>query len=309
MIPAFNEEKTLSLVIKEIPRKIKGVSKVEVLVIDDGSTDGTVKAAKNASADRIVRHKRNLGLAVAFKNGLNEALRMKADIIVNTDADFQYNQKEIPNLIQPIVDEKADVVLTDRQVWKLSHMPLGKKIGNSVSTFVTGFVAGFSVLDGQSGFRAFSREAALRLNVLSNYTYVQETIIQAVNKNLSIVQVPCEFRKRQGSSRLISSVWKYARNAGIIVLRNYVHYRPLRFFLTLGGLVMLVGLLFGSRVVVHYLLTGLVSPFIPTAILTAVLLLVGFQIIILGLVADAIKANRQIQEEQLYLEKASQFRK
>ncbi|HIH21690.1 MAG: glycosyltransferase family 2 protein [Candidatus Diapherotrites archaeon] len=307
MIPAFNEEKTIASVIREIPRKIAGISKVEVLVIDDGSTDNTARVARKAGADEIFSHRKNFGLAVAFRHGLEQALGMKADIIVNTDADFQYNQKEIPKIIKPILEGKADIVLTDRNVWSLRHMPLGKKLGNLLSTAITRFVSGFPTRDAQSGFRAFSKEAALQLNILSRYTYVQETIIQAFNKNLAMLQVPCEFRKREGKSRLISSLWKYARNAGIIIIRNYVQYRPLKAFLEIGGFVMLIGFILGLRVLIHYLLTGMVSPFIPTAILTAILLMIGFQIIVLGLIADAIKAQRQVQEELLYYRKKERF--
>lgn len=303
MIPSYNEEKSIGKVIKEIPRNISGIDSVQVLVINDGSTDKTVEAAKKAGADRIIHHKQNWGLAVAFRDGMNEALRMGADIIVNTDADFQYNQTEIPRLIQPILDEKADVVLTDRSVLKLSHMPFGKKWGNTASTVVTRFVSGFPVKDAQSGFRAFSKEAALRLNVLSDYTYVQETIIQAVNKKLTIVQVPCEFREREGKSRLISNIFSYAKKAGITIITTYTHYKPLKVFSIIGGLLFAIGLLVGLRVLIQYLQTGGVSPYLPSAVLSGVLLMISFQVILLGLIADTINANRKIQEELLYRKK------
>jgi len=162
MIPSYNEEKSISDVVKEIPRKIAGIDKVEVLVIDDGCTDKTVESAKKAGADKIIHHTRNMGLAPSFRDGLEEALRMGADIIVNTDADFQYNQTEIPKIIKPIMDRKADVVLTDRHVLNLEHMPFGKKWGNTISSWVTRRVSGYPVHDAQSGYRAFSKEAALR---------------------------------------------------------------------------------------------------------------------------------------------------
>src|SRR3989344_2424398 len=238
MIPAYNEEANIGKVIKEIRDYVKNA---KVLVINDGSTDKTVEVAKKNGADYIISNKYNLGLAQTFKRGLEESLRLGADIIVNTDADFQYNQKEIPKIIKPILEGKADIVLTDRNVWSLRHMPLGKKLGNLLSTAITRFVSGFPTRDAQSGFRAFSKEAALQLNILSRYTYVQETIIQAFNKNLAMLQLPSEFRKREGKSRLISSLWKYARNAGIIIIRNYVQYRPLKAFLEIGGFVMLIG--------------------------------------------------------------------
>src|SRR3989344_4159913 len=178
MIPAYNEEVTIAQVIKEIKQTSK---KYKVLVIDDGSKDNTYNIAKKCGANYVIRNKKNLGLAQSFKRGLEECLKLKADIIVNIDADSQYNALEIPKLIQPILDGKADIILTDRKILGLNHMPFGKKYDNLISSLVTRFVSGFPVRDAQSGFRAFSREAALRLNVLSDYTYVQETIIQAVD--------------------------------------------------------------------------------------------------------------------------------
>jgi glycosyltransferase involved in cell wall biosynthesis len=301
VIPAYNEEKTISRVIREIPRRMAGIDEVEIIVIDDGSVDSTVSKALKAGADRVVKHKMNLGLATSFRDGLDTALGDGADIVVNTDADLQYNQKEIPKLIKPILDKEADFVLGYRDVWNLEHMPLSKKIGNTLATSLTSFLVGFEVRDAQSGFRAFSREAALQLNVFSDYTYVQETIMQLVFKSNKVVQVPCEFRAREGTSRLINNIWSYAKRAGLTILRTYVYYRPLRTFLSVGLVLILLGLIAGSRVAVHFLTTGLVSPYIPSAILSAVLLIVGFQVVMMGLIADSINANRKISERILYL--------
>ena len=301
IIPAYNEEKTIGKVIREIPKKIAEVKKVEVIVVDDGSTDNTDSEALKAGADRVVKHKANMGLASSFKDGLEMALEHGADIIVNTDADFQYNQAEIPKIIKPILEEEADIVLTDRNVWNLSHMPLSKKIGNKLATWIVRFLTGFPVKDAQSGFRAFSRDAALQLNILSDYTYVQETIIQAVFKKMTIVQVPCEFRARDGESRLVGNIWSYAKRAGLTIVLTYVHYKPLKIFLSVGLFLVLLGLILGSRVLVHFLTTGMVSPYIPTAILTAILLILGFQVVMMGLIADSINANRRNAEETLYL--------
>ncbi|MFH1256294.1 MAG: glycosyltransferase family 2 protein [Candidatus Diapherotrites archaeon] len=300
MIPAYNEENSLPLVIKEIPRKIEGIAKVEVLVIDDGCSDKTVEVALKAGADRIIHHTRNKGLAPSFSDGLEEALRMGADIIVNTDADFQYNQAEIPRIIKPIMDKKADIVLTDRNVSSLPHMPFGKKLGNALSSWVTRRVSGFPVHDAQSGYRAFSKEAALKLNVLADYTYVQETIIQANYKKLKIVQVPCEFRKRQGKSRLIANIFNYAKRAGMTIITTYTQYKPLKVFLAIGGTLFLLGLMLGLTVIRNYLTTGQVSPHLPTAILSGFLIIIGFQVALLGIIADTIKANRMVQEQILY---------
>jgi glycosyltransferase involved in cell wall biosynthesis len=220
-IPAYNEEETIAEVIEEIPRDIDLVDTVEILVIDDGSTDNTVSEAKEA--DRIISFKQNRGLAHAFRAGLETALEQGADIIVNIDADGQYNGREIPNLIAPILNESADIVLGNRQINTLEHMPRGKKVGNKMATWVTRRVTGLPIMDAQTGFRAFSRDAALHLNIMSDYTYVQETIIQAVNNGLTIVDVPVEFRKRKGGeSRLISNIFSYASRAGGTIDRKSV---------------------------------------------------------------------------------------
>jgi len=300
MIPAYDEEETIGDVIREIPREISGIARVEVLVMEDGSTDRTVEIASKAGADRIVSEKQRLGLARAFEKGLEVALGMGADVIVNIDADGQYVPAEIPKLVQPIVDGGADVVLGDRQIRKLDHMPSSKKIGNRIASFVTRRLSGVEVSDAQTGFRAFSRRAALMLNVLSDYTYTQETIIQAAYKRLSIVEVPVEFRRRDGDSRLISSVLSYAKRAGVTVLLTYLNYKPLKTFLLLGFGVLLIGFLFGFRVLVHFLLTGSVTPYLPSAILAAVLVMFGFQVMMMGLFASMVKSSRELTEKLLY---------
>jgi glycosyltransferase involved in cell wall biosynthesis len=307
VIPAYNEEKTIGRVISEIPRRIAGVKKVEVIVVDDCSTDKTASEAFKAGADVVIPHRMNKGLAVSFRDGVDDALERGADIIVNTDADFQYNQKEIPKLIKPIVDGEADFVLGYRDIWNLRHMSLGKKIGNTLATALIDFLVGFGIKDAQSGFRAFSRESALQLNILSDYTYVQETIMQLLFKKNRVAQVPCEFRERKGKSRLISNIWSYAKRAGVTILLTYTHYKPLKIFLSVGIVLILLGLATGLRVMVHYLTTGLVSPFIPSAILTAILLIVGFQIVMMGLIADSINANRRTMEKVLYLIRKKQI--
>jgi len=246
-------------------------------------------------------------LAQAFKRGLEECLKLKADIIVNIDADFQYNALEIPRLIQPILDEKADIVLTDRKVLNLSHMPFGKKYGNLISTLVTRFVSGFPVRDAQSGFRAFSRDAALKLNIFSDYTYVQETIIQAVDKKLKILQMPCEFRARHGKSRLISNLFSYAKKAGLTIIRSFVRYKPLRALLTLSLFPLILGFLLGARFLYFFLMGD--KGHVQSLILAAILLIIGFQIIVLAFIADTIGANRKVNEELLYLQKKREFSK
>ncbi|MEA3254639.1 MAG: glycosyltransferase family 2 protein [Candidatus Altiarchaeota archaeon] len=297
-IPAFNEEKSIASVIKEIPRDI--ADEVKVVVIDDGSVDKTMEVAKEAGADEVISFKHNRGLGSAFRTALETALEMDADILVNVDADNQYDPKEIPQLIKPIIDEEVDMVLGSRFKGAIEGMSLQKRIGNILATKATSFASGFHISDAQTGFRAYSRNAILRLNMTSDYTYVQETIIQAAKKGLKITEIPCTFRRREyGDSRLISSMFSYAKNAIAIILRTYLRYRPLKVFLYVGGFIFLLGFLAGLRVLVNLMQTGQVG-YYPSTILSAVLLIIGFQVIILGLLADLIDGNRRIQEEILY---------
>jgi len=299
MIPAYDEEEAISSVIREIPRDC--CEQVEVLVINDGSHDNTVEEAKRAGADKIISFKRNKGLAPAFRAGLETALAMGADIIVNTDADGQYNGGEIPKLIQPIIDGKADFVLGSRTKGHIEHMPLPKRIGNRIATFVTRQVTGLPISDAQSGFRAFTRDAAFRLNVMADYTYVQETLMQAANWGLVIEEVPIEFRKRRGGeSRLISNIFGYAKRAGVTIVKTYRDYQPLKTFSYLGFLFIIAGLTIGSRVLIYYFNTGVIGGRLPSAVLTVLLLTVGAQTIVLGLLADMLKTQRKVQDEVLY---------
>jgi len=299
-IPAYNEEVSLGQVITEIPRQIEGVDLVEVLVIDDGSTDSTVEQARRAGADRIISHKENQGLGVAFRDALNTALEMGADIVVNTDADGQYNGNEIPKLVKPILENRADIVLGWRDVANLAHMPRAKRIGNRIATWVTRRLSGLPIKDAQTGFRAFSKEAALRLNLSGKYTYTQETLIQAGYKSLKIEQVPAEFRAREGESRLISNIFSYARRSGALILRTYRDYQPLKLFSFLGGILIIIGLALGIRVIVHFVDTGAVSPYIPSAIAASLLIITGLLTVIFGLFADMFKNQRLLEEEILY---------
>ncbi|MFW9789087.1 MAG: glycosyltransferase family 2 protein [Candidatus Thorarchaeota archaeon] len=223
MIPAFNEEQSIGRVISEIPRNISGISEVEVLVIDDGCVDNTRQVALDAGANRIESHTKNLGLASAFRTGIKTALEMNADIIVNTDADRQYDQLQIPALVQPIVNSEADLVLGSRFKGRIEEMPLGNRIGNLLATFVTRILSGYPTSDAQSGFRAFSRNLAQFLVVTSRKTYVQETIIRSARGGFTLVEMPITFRKRPGESRLISSIWGYAFNVLPDLVRCYIH--------------------------------------------------------------------------------------
>jgi glycosyltransferase involved in cell wall biosynthesis len=299
-IPAYNEEKSIGKVIEEIPKEFEGIGQVLILVIDDGSTDRTVGVAKEAGASKIISHKQNMGLAKTFRDGLDVALEMGADIIVNTDADFQYNGTEISKLIVPILQGNADIVLGDRQIDHLDHMPRGNLWGNKLATRIVRLVTGLPIKDAQTGFRAFSREAALRMNLTGDYTYTQETIIQAANKNLNVEQVPVEFRRRDGKSRLISNIFGYASSAGVTIFRSFGAYHPFVIFSGIGLLCILLGLILGFRVIIHFITTGMVTPYLPSALLTTVLVIVGSLAILFGLLADMLRNQRLLSEEILY---------
>jgi len=299
-IPAYNEEDTIATVIKDIPRYINGIDSVQVLVIDDGSTDGTAICAKAAGADAIFRHEKNKGLGVSFKDALEETLEMGADIVVNIDADGQYDTADIPKLIQPILEDKADIVLGTRDIDSLDFMPRGKKWGNKLATKVTRIFSGYPVKDAQTGYRAFSREASLRMNLSGKYTYVQETLMQAKYKELRILQVPVDFRERKGHSRLISSLTSYATKAGQTIFVTYKDYKPLKLFCYTGGTVSLIGMGLGVRVLVHFAQTATVSPYIPSAVAASLLITVGMGTIVFGILADMFKKQRLLNEEILY---------
>ena len=308
-IPAYNEENTIAGVILEIPRCIDGLDKVEVLVVDDGSSDRTVEEARQAGANKILRHGVNKGLGRTFRDGLDGAVDMGADIIVNMDADGQYNATEIPKLIQPILNDEADLVLGWRDIDSLGFMPRSKKVGNKIGTWVTRRFCHLPIKDAQSGFRAFSRDAALRLNLEGDYTYVQETIIQASYKGLKIEQVPIEFRARDGKSRLIPNLHSYARRAGSTVLSTYWNYHPLKVFSLIAGVLGVAGFIFAMRVLVHFAQTGKVTPYIPSAIVASLLIIAGLITLMIGLLAHTSKNQRLMKEEILYRLKKNRDRR
>jgi len=305
IIPAYNEEKTIAAVIREIPRQIANVSEVLVLVSDDGSTDGTAKRAQAGGADFVISHP-NLGLAFNFKTALEEALKLGADIIVNIDADNQYNGREIPRLIAPILGADADIVLGDRQVAKLSHMPFGNKYGNMLGSWFIRKLLGMNIIDASTGFRAFSREAALRLSVMTRHTYTHETLIQAADQGLRMAQIPIEFRKREGRSRLIANLRSHIVKTGLTILRTFTVYKPLRVMLSFGLTLFLIGSFFIIRFF-YFWWNGGGAGHIQSLIIAAVFMLIGFQTIVLGLVASAIGWSRKMLEEVLYRIKKKEF--
>ncbi|OGE81328.1 MAG: hypothetical protein A2826_02100 [Candidatus Doudnabacteria bacterium RIFCSPHIGHO2_01_FULL_43_23] len=302
MIPAFNERETIGRVIKSIPRQISGIEKVEILVIDDGSTDGTAGVAKSAGADHVVSHHINLGLARAFATGLEAASGLGASVIVNIDADGQYDALEITKLIEPVISRNADIVIGDRQVRHLKFMPIQKKYGNVLGSFIVRILSGTGIADASSGFRAFSQEAARRLNIFSKGTYTHETIIDAASRGLRLAQIPVAFRetaRSSGESRLISSVFQHVKNSGMIIVRTFVLYRPLKAFFYLGSVFIIAAVALGIRFLYYYFTIGGQGK-IQSLILAGVLAIVGFQILVMGFLADAVSANRRVSEEVLY---------
>lgn len=297
IIPAYNEERTITKVINRIPRQIDGIDGVEILLIDDGSTDQTVRNAKNAGVDQVVRY-RHQGLARTFKRGLEEALKRDADFIVNIDADGQYDPQEVPKLAEPLVEGKADIVSGDRQIRSLRHMPTGRKYGNFVGSFFIRTVTGLKIRDASSGFRAFSREAALHLNILSDHTYTHETLIQAAADRMRIIEVPIKFSPREGESRLVTGIFDHIRKSLLTILRTSLMYRSLRIFSAVGGCLFLLGVAVGLRFV-YFFFTGDPQGHIQSLILSSILISIGFTTIVMGVLADLTALNRKIIEEIL----------
>ena len=298
-IPCYNEEKTLPVVVAGIPRWLPNGDRVEILVVDDGSTDRTVEVAWALGVDHIVRHSGNRGLAAAFQTGLDACLRLGADVIVNTDGDNQYPQADIPRLVQPILDGAADIVVGDRQTAQVREFSRAKKVLQAAGSWTVGRLAGLDIPDAPSGFRAYSREAALRINVVSQYTYTLETLIQAGAKRLRVQYVPVRTNPPLRESRLIHSTRTYLGRSFATLVRVYAMYQPLRVFTTIGAIVCLVGVAAVLRFLYYYF-GGQGAGHVQSLILAGALLVVGFQIVLIGLVADLIGANRRLLEDALY---------
>jgi glycosyltransferase involved in cell wall biosynthesis len=242
-IPCYNEEETLPLVLETIPKKIEGVDKVEILVIDDGSTDKTVEVAKKHGVDHIVTRARNVGLARQFHEGVNYALEHGADIVVNTDGDNQYPQEKIPELIAPILKGEADIVVADRQTATIAHFSPLKKLFQRFGSYVVNRAAGTNIPDSVSGFRAYSKKSLLRLNIVTRFSYCTETIIQAGNKRLAIASIPIETNPKTRESRLFKNMWHHMYKSGTTIIRAYIMYRPHVVFGTLTAILLVVGLI------------------------------------------------------------------
>jgi len=299
LIPALNEEKTIGTVIDEIPKNIDGISNVEVMVINDGSDDKTAEVAKNRGAI-VYSFVENKGLAKAISYGFLKALERKTDILVILDADNQYDSKEIPKLIQPIIENKVDIVLGDRQVRKLDHMPFQKRIGNRMTSKILSYIIGKKISDGQTGFRAFSSEALRRIRIFSNYTYTQETIIQAVFKGLTIKEIPVTFRKRYDESRLISNIFTYAGRTITLLASTILFYKSFKFFGILSLVLFAVGVGLSVFILNHFYATGTVAPYYPSTMLAILFLVTGSIAALMAVISSILKRQSVLLEEINY---------
>jgi glycosyltransferase involved in cell wall biosynthesis len=295
-IPAYNEEATLGRALADLPKRIEGIDVIETLVIDDGSDDRTTEVARAAGATHVLRLLSNRGLAAAFMAGIDEALRRGADIIVNTDADNQYKGADVAKLVEPILAGRAEVVIGDRDVRNSPYMSPMKRLLQRLGSMAVGVVSGIDVGDATSGFRAFSRDAAYQLNVFNPFTYTLETIIQAGHRNLRVESVKIGTNPPTRSSRLYRGMFSYVRKSVVTIFRVYTVYRPLKTFFAIGSVLFGGGVLIGLRFLFHYL-HGNGGGHIQSLILGSVLLLSGFQTMLVGLVADLISVNRRLSED------------
>ncbi len=295
-IPCYNEALTLPETIRHLPKNIDGIDQIEYLVIDDGSQDNTAEVAKEYGANHVIRLKKNQGLAGAFKAGLDACIRLGADIIVNTDADNQYVSADIPKLIEPIIKGNAELVIGDRGVaTEESFTPLKRKL-QTFGSYVVSKAAGLEIPDATSGFRAMTRETALKTNVLSNYSYTLETLIQAGNRNISVTSVPVRTNPPRRPSRLMHGIWDYLIKSTITIIRAYAMYRAIRVFFSIGLILLIAGGALAVRYLVFFL-QGQGDGHVQSVIVSAVLIIVGFQTMLNGLLADLIASNRKMLEE------------
>ena len=300
-IPCLNEAATLPATLADLPTAIPGIDVIETLVIDDGSRDGTADVARAHGVTHVVRLRRNKGLAAAFMAGIDAALKQGADFIVNTDADNQYAGHEIPKLLAPLLHGEADIVVGDRNIAELQHMSRQKRQLQRLGSWVVRQVSGTSVPDTTSGFRAYTREAALRVTIVSEFSYTLESIIQAGKKRMAIAHVPVETNARTRDSRLFDSIFGYIKRSTATIVRIYAMYEPLKVFSYIGLTMFGLGVLLALRFLYNYVTDATFGPrFLQSLIFSAVFMIVGFQILLIGLLADVISANRKLLEDLLY---------
>ena len=295
-VPCLNEEESLPQVLSELPRDVIGFDEVEWLIIDDGSTDRTIEAARRHGVDHVVRLTSHRGLATAFQAGLDAALKLGADVIVNTDADGQYSSSDIPRLVEPIVARRADMVVGDRQIQDVDHFSPSKKLLQKLGSWVVRRASGTQVLDTTSGFRAYNREAALQLIVVSRYTYTLESLIQAGKMSVAIEDVPISPNETERESRLAGSTSAYVRRNAFAIFRAYTLYEPLRVFMVLTVVFGVLALAAWSPWLFDWIVNGDRSGHIQSLILGAVLMLAAVQMFALGIIGDALAGQRTIQQ-------------
>lgn len=295
-IPCYNEEAVLPVTLEALPKKIDGIDEIEVLIINDGSTDKTVEIARNYGVENFVDMPHNCGLARAFVAGLNKALEMGADIIVNTDADNQYCADDIEKLIKPILNSTADIVIGARPVCEIRHFSFLKKLLQNLGSAVMRIISSTQVQDAPSGFRAFSRNAAAQLNVFDNYTYTLETIIQSKAKGLIIESIPVKVNPQLRKSKLMKNMFEYVRRSLFTMIRMFIIYRPFRFFAILAGIFLFLGVLLGVRFLYFYFYAS-GSGHIQSLILSAILIIIGVQISVIAILAELFSINRKLLED------------
>lgn len=298
-IPCYNEAEYLPATLKDLPQKVEGIDQLEVLVVDDGSSDNTAEVARKNGVHHIVRFKKHRGLAAAFSAGLEACLRLGADIIVNTDADNQYRGSDIPALIAPILKGEADIVVGDRQTQTIPHFSWTKKKLQKWGSRLVRMLSKTTVPDATSGFRAISREAAFQLNVLSQFSYTLETLIQAGKMNLAVKSVPIQTNVTPRKSRLFRNILSFLVNSASTILRTYAMHEPLRIFLSLAAVFFLLGLIPGIRFLVFFF-SGRPGGHIQSLILSAILLILSFLMVVMAILSDLISSNRKIIEEALW---------
>lgn len=305
-IPCLNEEKTLPLVLKSIPKKIKNVDEIHVLIVDDGSTDKTVEVAKKHGVKHFVYHTRNMGLARSFRDGVDYALANGADIVVNTDGDNQYPQERIADLVQPIIAGEADIVIADRQTAKIKHFSAFKKIMQRFGSWVVNFAAGTKLPDAASGFRAYSKHSLYKLNVVTQFSYCMETIIQAGNKRLRIASLPVETNAKTRESRLFNNIWQHMAKSGKAIIRSYLMFKPHVTFLTIGLILLVIGAIPFVRFLMYFV-QGQGAGHIQSLIFGSSMLAGSLVSFALMIIADLLRINRTLLEDQLERIKEIQY--
>jgi len=299
-IPCLDEAETLPATLADLPREIPGVDVIETLIIDDGSRDDTAQIARDHGVTHVLRFRSHKGLAAAFTAGIDACLANGADIIVNTDADNQYAGRDIETLVAPLLSGEADIVIGDRNIRDLQHMSWHKKLLQRLGSWAVRQVSGTAVPDTTSGFRAYTREAALRMTVVSEFSYTLESIIQAGKMRMAIHHVPIRTNPRTRPSRLFGSAFAYVKRSGATIVRIYTMYEPLKVFTYIGSIVFLVGFAVSVRFLFYYFFTDDAAGKVQSLILSAVLMIVGFQVVLIGLVADVLSGSRKLLEDLLY---------